>query len=508
MGMVSLVGAGPGDPGLITVKGLRRLQEADVVVYDRLVDRRLLEQAGPGAELVDVGKGRGERRMGQEEINALLVRLGQEGKRVVRLKGGDPFLFGRGGEEALALAEAGVPFQVVPGVTSALAVPAYAGIPVTHRALSSSLAVVTGSEDPSRAASRVDWQSLARADTLVVLMGVEALPAIVAALRDAGKPPETPVALVRWGTEPYQQTVAGTLVGIVEQAFEAALRPPVVMVVGEVVRLREKLRWFDTGPLFGKRVLVTRTRQQASVLSELLAREGAWPVELPAIAIEPLEDLSALDTALKQLSTYQWVAFTSANAVALVFQRLQALERDARAFGEVRVCAIGPGTAAALEARGLRADYTPGEFVSEALAEGLRKRVTAGDRVLLPRAVGGRDVLAKGLQAAGAAVDEVPLYRAITPSDSRDRARSILEEGVDIATFTSSSTVRNLVDLLNGEVAALRGATVACIGPVTAQTVEELLGRRPDVVATEYTVPGLVAALREHFMDSHRPLQP
>ena len=498
-GMVSLVGAGPGDPELITARGLRLLQSADVVVYDRLVDRRLLEQARPDAELVDAGKGRGHRRMEQGEINDLLVKLGSEGKRVVRLKGGDPFLFGRGGEEALALVEGGVPFEVVPGVTSALAAPAYAGIPVTHRGISSSLAVVTGSEEPSRGKSRVDWRSLSRADTLVVLMGLEGLAGVTEALLEAGRPPETPVALVQWGTEPHQRTVTGSLADILERAREAELQPPVLTVVGEVVGLREKIRWFDAGVLFGKRVLVTRTRDQASVLSGLLARQGARPVELPTIVIQPLEELSALDTALGRLGEYHWVLFTSTNTVALLFQRLEVLGRDARAFGGAQVCAIGPGTAAALEAHGLRADYVPEESVSESVVTGLLPRLTAArSRVLLPRVAAGREVLSQGLRDAGAQVEEVPIYRAVTPPDAERRVRAILQEGLDVATFTSSSTVRNLVELLGGDPAPLRDVTVACIGPVTAETAREL-GLQVDVVATEYTVPGLVEALVEHF---------
>ena len=500
-GMVYLVGAGPGEPELITAKGLRLLREADVIVSDRLVDPRTLEEARPDAEQIDAGKGRGQRRMEQEEINTLLIRLARKGKRVVRLKGGDPFLFGRGGEEAEALAEAGVPFAVVPGVTSAIAAPTYAGIPVTHRAVSSSLAIVTGSEDPSREDSRIDWRSLAQADTLVVLMGVEALPSIVAAVLEAGRAPETPVALVRWGTEPYQETVTGTLQDIVKRVETAELKPPAVVVVGEVVRLREKLTWFDKGPLFGKRVLVTRTRQQASTLCQLLSQEGAWPLELPTIVIEPVEDLSDLDEALARLSAYRWVLFTSANAVGLFFARLRTLGRDARAFGEAQICAIGTGTGSALEAQGLRPDYVPPEFISEALLKGLRDRLTPGDRLLLPRALEGREVLAEGLRAAGALVEEVPLYRAAPPSDLADRARKLLQEGVDVATFTGSSTVRNLATLLDGDLKALRSAVVACIGPVTAETAQEL-GLQVDVVAQEYTVPGLVEALRTYFSSS------
>ena len=293
-GKVSLVGAGPGDPGLITAKGLALLQAADVVVHDRLINERLLEHARPDALLINAGKRRGGHLMSQDEINAALVEHGAAGKRVVRLKGGDPFVFGRGGEEALALAAAAVPFEVVPGVTSAIAAAAYAGIPVTQRKVAASFAVVTGSEDPSRAASGVDWEAMARVDTLVVLMGVETLPSVVGALTGAGKPPDTPVCVVEWGTTPRQKTVSGDLSNVVERVRDAGLQPPAVTIVGQVAAMREQLRWFDTSPLFGKRVLVTRTRQQASALSLLLAEHGAEPVELPVIAVEPLDSAATL----------------------------------------------------------------------------------------------------------------------------------------------------------------------------------------------------------------------
>ena len=507
LGVVYLVGAGPGDPELITAKGLRLLQAADAVVYDRLADARLLGQVRADAELVDAGKGRGEHGMGQEGINALLVQLGRDGKQVVRLKGGDPFLFGRGGEEAAALAEAGIPFEVVPGVTSALAVPAYAGIPVTERSISSSVAIVTGSEDPSKPDSRVDWRSLAGADTLVVLMGVETLPSIASALLDAGRPPETPVALVRWGTEPYQETVTGDLSNIVQRVRDANLRSPAVIVVGEVVRLREKLRWFDNRPLFGKRVLVTRTREQAGSLSRLLSQQGAWPVELPTIEIEAHPDAQAVEKAIRLLGqgSYHWLIFTSANAVDIFFQALWGLGLDARRLGATRVAAIGPATSEALRRWGVSADLVPDQYVAEGLVQALRDQFDIrGQRFLLPRAQGARDALVTGLEEQGAQTQELILYQAVVPSESRERARSILEEGIDAATFTSSSTVRNLVELLDGDVALLRGATIACIGPVTAETAREL-GLGVDVTARDYSVAGLVEALREHFTSAHAP---
>jgi uroporphyrinogen III methyltransferase/synthase len=507
LGVVYLVGAGPGDPELITAKGQRLLQTADVVVYDRLADARLLAQVRADAELVDAGKGRGEHRMGQEGINALLVQLGRDGKQVVRLKGGDPFLFGRGGEEAAALAEAGIPFEVVPGVTSALAVPAYAGIPVTERSISSSVAIVTGSEDPSKPDSRVDWRSLAGADTLVVLMGVETLPSIASALLEAGRRPETPVALVRWGTEPYQETVTGDLSNIVQRARDADLRPPAVIVVGDVVRLRDKLRWFDNRPLFGKRVLVTRTRQQAGSMARLLAQEGAWPVELPTIEIEALPDAEPMEQAIRRLEQgrYHWLVFTSANAVDILFRALWGLGLDARRLGGARVAAIGPATSEALRRWGVCADLVPGEYVAEGLVQAFRDQSEIrGQRFLLPRAQGARAVLVTGLEEQGAQAEELILYRAVVPPDSKERARSILEEGVDIATFTSSSTVHNLLELLDGDVTLLRDVIIACIGPVTAEAARQL-GLNVDVTSCDYTVPGLVEALREHVTGPRTP---
>ncbi len=495
-GRVYLVGAGPGDPGLITLKGVRCLEAADAVVYDRLVDRRILGHASPGAELIDVGKFRGGGSR-QDDINALLVELAKSGKTVVRLKGGDPFVFGRGGEEAEALADSGIPFEVVPGVTSAIAAPAYAGIPVTHRGLASSVTFVTGSEVPDKH-SAVAWDRLAQqGGTLVILMGWENLAQIADALIEHGRPPDTPVALVRWGTEPVQQTVTGTLQDIVVKAERASLSPPVVAVVGEVVRLREKLRWFDNRPLFGKRVLVTRTRAQAGALSDMLAERGAQPIELPTIEIKPLADFSALDSALRSLESYGWVVFTSANAVEAVFNRLYALGQDARAFHCSKVAAIGPATAESLRSRGIAADFVPNSFVAEEIVEGFRSRGISSGRVLLPRADIARKSLRDGLSAIGLEVDEVAVYHTVAPDDLFERARAVVSEGIEIVAFTSSSTVKNLVDALDGDVSALAASTVACIGPITADTAREL-GIRVDIVAREHTIEGLVESLESY----------
>ena len=500
MGKVYLIGAGPGDPGLITVKGLRCLQEAEVVVYDRLVDSRLLTHARRDAELVFVGKGPGQRAMEQVDIDRFLVDRAKEGKVVARLKGGDPFVFGRGGEEALALADGGVPFEVVPGITSAIAAPAYAGIPLTHRGLASSLTVVSGSEDPGKAESAVRWDALARdGGTLVVLMGWAALESITATLQKEGMPGSTAVALIQWGTEPYQQTITGTLKNILDRGRQAGLSSPVVAVIGPVVELRDQIRWFDSRPLFGKRVLVTRSRTQASVLSRMLEDEGAQPVELPTIEFAPPAEYSQMDGAISALGDYSWVIFTSANGVDALFSRVEQLGLDSRVFGDVKVGVIGPATAAALSRRGIKADLVPAEYVSESVVEAMAAQELKGCRVLLPRADIGREELAEGLTRLGARVDQVVAYRTIIPEESRARARDLLKDcGVDLVTFTSSSTVRNTLDLLDGDSSILSDATIACIGPITA-TAARSSGLHVDVVAREYTVPGLVAAVREHF---------
>ncbi len=547
-GTVYLVGAGPGDPGLITLAGLDRIRDADVIVYDRLVSPRLLAHARPDAELIYMGKvpsvilsgddayarktASSRRNLGsgvgavtapersptsrsalaqgpipdaghdQAAINRLLVEKAQEGKGVVRLKGGDPFVFGRGGEEAEALREAGVPFQVVPGVTSAVAVPAYAGIPVTHRGVASSFAVVTGHEDPGKEETAIDWPRLATAtDTLVLLMGTRTLRDITQKLIESGRPPDTPVAVIHWGTTPDQRTVTGTLADIAQRVEEAGLTPPAITVVGEVVRLRENLSWFENRSLFGKRVLITRTRKQASALARLLAEEGAVPIELPAIEIEPWADAEAAAPAIERLRSgaYRWAVFTSANAVELFFEHLRRAGLDARAFGGARVAAIGPATAEALAERGIGADAVPAEYIAEGVVEALRPQVRQGERILVPRAEGARPELVEGLRSLGAEVEEVTLYRAAVPWEAPAEALRLLREGgIDIATFTSSSTVRNLAALLDGDVECLRKPLIACIGPITADTAREV-GLRVDVVAAEHTVPGLVRAISNHY---------
>ncbi len=517
VGKVYLIGAGPGDPGLLTVKGREVLERSDVVVYDRLAHPSLLDYAPPSAERVFAGKARGQQELTQDGINALLVEQARAGLTVARLKGGDPFVFGRGGEEALALARCGIPFEVVPGVSSAIAAPAYAGIPVTHRGIATGFTVVSGSEDPSKPESSVRWEELARSlashrGTLMTLMGWASIEKILEALQGAGLSADTPVALVQWGTWSRQKTVTGTLATAAEKGRAAGLAAPVVAVIGEVVNLREELAWFDNRPLFGKRVLVTRSRTQASRMCELLEDAGAIPVELPAIAIALPEDFAPLDDAISRLSSLRqaqgWVIFASVNAVDSVFERLDVQGLDARVFGMARVGAIGPATAAALKRRGIRPDFTPSRSVSSAALEELSAYDWNGVSVLLPAADIGRDELAEGLSGLGANVERVTAYRTITPPDAAQRARDAFAGGIDIVTFTSSSTVRNLLSLLdtppstpegrNTRGGTLSSSLIACIGPVTSGTAREL-GLRVDIEASEHTVEGLAAALSQYY---------
>jgi uroporphyrinogen III methyltransferase/synthase len=474
---VYLVGAGPGDPGLLTVRGAEVLRRADVVVHDRLAEASLLGLAPPGALRIDVGKTPGGP-IDQDGINRLLVEHGSVGRSVVRLKGGDPFVFGRGGEEAGALIEAGVAFEVVPGISSAIAAPAYAGIPVTHRGLSTSFTVVTGHSrhEPEH---DTDWEALARAgDTIVVLMGVAHRDEIAKHLLAGGLDPDTPVCAVRWGTRPEQSTVRTTL----SRLGETAMEPPATIVIGKVAGL--DLAWFETRPLFGVRVIVTRAREQASGLSASLRALGAQPIELPVIEIAdpPPDRQKLLAAAAAGVGQYDWVVFTSANAV----DRFLPLVGDARRFGSARIAAIGPGTADALRSRSLVADLVPQRFVAESLLEAFPAPdgPDGPGRVLLPRAAVARDVLPKGLRAKGWTVDVVEAYRTVPAPSPAGPVEA------DVVTFTSSSTVANFMAL-----GLPVPPIVACIGPVTAKTAEEH-GLTVSVVAEEHTIEGLLRAVR------------
>jgi uroporphyrinogen III methyltransferase/synthase len=436
--------------------------------------------------------------MEQEAINQLLVEKAQQGKTVVRLKGGDPFVLGRGGEEAEALASARIPFDVVPGVSAAVAVPAYAGIPLTHRRLSSSFTVATGHKAVDRDESSIPWDGLSTgADTLIFLMAVGNLAQIVSRLLENGQPPSTPAAMIADGTSQRQRTVVGTLKDIVSQARKANVQPPAVLVVGEVVRLREHLRWFDNYPLFGKRILVTRAKHQASQFSKLLLKYGAVPVEMPAIEIQPTPVPNELDQAILSLNDYHWLIFTSANGVAVFFSRLSTLNLDARWLQGLHIGVIGSATSRALESRALRADCTPKkEYTSQGLLAQLRQYDMVGCRVLLPRADIAGKRLASGLARMGAEVHEVTAYRTVPNIERTSQARQMLLAGeIDIVTFT---TVANLVAAVGKEQEALNKALIACIGPETASAATKT-GLRVDIIAQKHTVPGLIEAMEQYF---------
>jgi uroporphyrinogen III methyltransferase/synthase len=497
VGKVYLVGAGPGDPGLLTLKGDSILRSADVVLYDYLANPELLLHAKPDAELIYVGF-HAEERMSQDEINALLVEKARTGKMVCRLKGGDPFVFARGGEEAEHLAASGIPWEVVPGVSAGYAVPAYAGIPLTHRELASSVLLITGHEDPEKAGGTdIDWLKIAHgASTLVFFMGVKTLPLIAENLIRAGKPFATPVALIRWGTRGEQQVVSGTLATIVERVRAAGIKPPAVLVVGDVIRLREKLQWFEKLPLFGERILITRPQEQAEALAAPLRALGAETLQLPSIAIEDPEDFRALDRAIRVLRSYHWVIFTSANGVRRFLSRMQTLGADIREMARVKICAIGPSTAAELRRHCLQVDVVPKEYVAEGVVAALARKPVRGQRILIPRARVARDLLPQALRARGAKVEVVEAYRSVLPEGSRERARIIFERHrPTLAVFTSSSTVHNLFRLLPEELhGVMRQVRVASIGPVTSRTLRDY-GLDVSIEPKEYTVAGLVEAI-------------
>ncbi|MEN6413839.1 MAG: uroporphyrinogen-III C-methyltransferase [Veillonellales bacterium] len=505
-GMVYLVGAGPGDYKLISVKGLEYIKNADTLVYDRLADDRLLAYVRPDAELIYVGKASSHHTMRQEEINQLLVDKAREGKKVVRLKGGDPFVFGRGGEEALKLVENGIPFEVVPGITSAVSVPAYAGIPVTHRGIATSFAVVTGHEDPTKRESTIKWDKLATGvDTLVFLMGVENLPYITAKLMENGRSAETPAAVIRWGTKPEQRVLTTTVGKAAQDVEEHGFKPPAIFLVGNVVRLRERLAWFDRKPLFGKTVLVTRAREQASMLTCRLEELGAACLETPAIQIVPPESYEFLDRSIAALPVYDWLIFTSVNGVEHFFRRLWESGRDSRALAKAKVAAIGVQTAAKLKTYGILADVVPAQFRAEGIAAALQGRIRPGMKVLIPRALAARDVLPEKLREMEAVVDVVPAYRTVAGEADGAMAAEKLKNGeVDVITFTSSSTVTNFLALLGPGGAELIGKTkVACIGPITAGTCLKH-GITPAVIADEYTIAGLVAAIQQLYEEESK----
>jgi uroporphyrinogen III methyltransferase/synthase len=497
-GSVVLAGAGPGDPGLVSLKVAARLTQCDVVLFDQLANPTLLEYVSEDAEQLYVGKKAGTHTVPQDKLNDRLVELARDGLRVVRLKGGDPFVFGRGGEEAEALADAGIRFEVIPGVTAAVAAPAYAGIPVTHRDWTSTFALVTGHEDPTKPQSGIDFAALARIGTIAFYMGVKNLAANCAGLVAAGLDPSTPAAVIHRGTWGDQRTVAGTVADIADRAAAAEIRPPALTIIGRVVGLRERLNWYECRPLFGQTVVVTRTRQQASVLSARLGDLGAMVYEAPTIELVAPEDPEAVDAALARLGTYDWLVLTSVNGVDAMVQRLGALTLDARALGSVRLAAIGSATADRLREYFLDPEVVPDKFVAESLAAALAEYDLAAKRVLMLRADIARPALREALARCGATCDDIPIYRTARPASlPADIVERLNTRAVDWITFTSSSTFSNFLELYGAD--ALRTIAdrtrLASIGPIASKTIRDA-GFTPAVEASEHTIPGLVEAIR------------
>jgi uroporphyrinogen III methyltransferase/synthase len=507
-GKVYLVGAGPGDPGLITVKGLECISLADVIIYDYLASEHLLKHASEKAEVIYVGKKGGDHTLSQEKINVLIVEKAKTGATVTRLKGGDPFIFGRGGEEVQVLIENKIEFEIVPGVTSAIAAPAYAGIPLTHRKFTSTVAFITGHEDPNKVESSIDWASISKGiGTLVFLMGIKNLPNITKKLIKNGKSPKTPVALVRWGTTPRQVTVTGTLDTIVHQAEKAGMKAPAVIIVGEVVKLRKTMKWFENRPLLGKKVVVTRAREQASDLTRILSDLGAECLECPTIKIQPPDDIKPIDMAIKNLSSYDWLIFTSVNGVKFFFERLFARGMDVRALHHLQTATIGPATAKKLLGFGLNSDIIPETYRAESIVEAFGKKDINGKKILLPRAEEARPILPVELGKMGAVVDEITVYCTKKVTDSVNfLLRKLQEKKIDLITFTSSSTVKNFRELLPSEnfKTLMAGVTIASIGPITAKTAKQS-GFDVHIVAKSFTIKGLCEAICEHYNHTAAP---
>ncbi len=495
---VYLLGAGPGDPGLLTVKAKEILETADVVVYDYLANEEFLDYCRSDAEIIYVGKKGGDHTLPQDQINALLVEKAKEGKVIARLKGGDPYVFGRGAEEAEELLEAGLSFEVVPGVTSAVAAPAYAGIPVTHRKYASSVSFITGHEDPTKNESAHNWEALAKsASTLVFFMGVKNLPMIAENLIKAGMNPDTPAALVRWGTTCRQRSMTATLATVADEARRLGFKPPSLIIVGEVIRLRDTLNYFEKKPLLGKGIVVTRAREQASGLARTLRDMGACVVQFPTIKIQQLLDDAPIEEAILKLGTYDWLVFTSVNGVRHFWRVLGDIGLDTRVLGGLRIAAIGPATAEALAEKGVKADFVPPKYVAESVVQGMLELGVAGTRVLIPRAREAREVLPEELRKAGAEVDILPVYETVLDQGKVDSFMERLEAGeIHCVTFASSSTVDNFFSLVPP--ATLRelapDVKLACIGPVTAATLERH-GFTPHIQPEDFTIPALAEAV-------------
>lgn len=499
--IVYLIGAGPGDRGLITIKGKELLQEADVIVYDYLVNADLLEYVKESAEILYVGKKSGQKEMTQSNINALLVKKASQGNIVARLKGGDPFTFGRGGEEAEALQAKNIPFEIVPGVSSVSAVPTYSGISLTHRDFTSSFAVVTGHEDPLKKKSSIPWDALSQIGTVVFLMGVRKLKENMAELVKAGKNPETPVAIITWGTYPQQKTLTGTVKNIsdlVKQHKE--ITSPGIVVVGEVVKLREIINWYETKPLFGKTIVVTRPKSQAYEFIKLLEEQGANIIPFPTIQIFPPTSYKALDKAINSIEQYDWIVFTSVNGVKSFFNRLKELNKDIRELHRAKIATIGEVTAKEIENLGIKVDVVPNDFKAEGLLRIFKKEKIKDSKMLIPRAKVARDILPESLMKIGAKVDVVTAY--VTKQPPKTKAKNITkllnENKIDMITFTSSSTARNFFELIPDFKQKKNRPLFASIGPITAKTLGES-GFKSTIIPKKYTVGELAKDIVEYF---------
>ena len=501
-GIVYLIGAGPGDPGLITVRGLKLITQADVVVYDYLANPKFLESARPDAEIIYVGKMGGAHTKTQEEINQIIVDRCRDGKKVARLKGGDPYIFGRGGEEAEELVKAGLKFEVVPGVTAASAATAYSGIPLTHRDHTATVAFVTGHEDPTKEHSNIHWDKLATSvGTIVFYMGIKNLPNIVENLINNGRSPDTPCAVIRRGSHPDQKTVTGPLRDIAKIAAAAGIKPPALTVVGDVVSLKPVLDWYETKPLYGRKIVVTRAREQASDFAEALAELGAEVIEFPTIEIVPPKSWAELDAALGKLGSYDWIVFTSVNGVGYFVKRLFEKDMDIRDLKGLKVLAIGPKTAEAVRALGVKVDFVPKEYRAESIIEGMKDDM-AGKKILIPRAKVAREVLPEEMRKLGAEVTIAECYETIRPEANKEKVRALFEEKqIDAVTFTSSSTVENFVSMWGSREEALKlmnGVTVASIGPITSDTARGL-GLNPTIEPKQFTTAALAQELEKRF---------
>jgi len=501
-GKVYLVGAGPGDPGLITLKGKECIERADVIVYDFLASSYLLKYARKEAEIIYAGKQGGNHFMSQDNINALIAQKAKDGNVVTRLKGGDPFIFGRGAEEAEVLAKNNISFEIVPGVTSAIAAPAYAGIPLTHRSFTSTVAFVTGHENPEKEKSVINWEALVKGiGTIVFFMGVKNLPNIVGHLIDNGMSPDASIALIQWGTTPKQASVSGKLSNIVERVKAAGLKPPSIIVVGDVVKLKDTLCWYEKKPLLGKRIVVTRAREQASDLVNLLSENGADCIELPTIKVEPPDDWTPLNKAVENLSTYDWLVFTSVNGVSFFFDRLFSSGRDVRSLGNLKTAVIGPATEKKLFEYGIKSDIVPKTYVAESIIESFKNEELRGKRVLLPRASEARAILPEELVKMGAFVDEIMAYKTSSVCDeSVNLIEELKNKTIDMVTFTSSSTVKNFAALLPAATVGelTKDVVVAAIGPITADTAKNM-GIKVRIIANSYTIPGLCEAILQYY---------